>query len=120
MKRLLTIGGAVILAMAAGVLALRYQTAGKKTLLFTIPSDDGEYSLRIFMIGEPDFPFGSVTCEAVLSKGDTKLRAAPFTMANDGKIPDESQFETFWSSDSVTLLVKQEEADDQKILLPLE
>ena len=120
MKRFLIITGSVLAALAAGASFLRYQTAGKKTVLFEIPSEDGVHTLIVYMIGEPDFPFGSVTCEAALFSEGKCIRSETFTMPNDGKIPDESSIEVFWQDDSVTVIAHPEEADDRKFVLSFE
>ena len=112
----------VILGMilVGGAAALRYQTAFRKTLITEVSSDDGKNVLKLYRIGEPEFPFGSVTCEAILFRDGKRVRSESFRMANDGKNPDESSFTVVWSDTAVTVTVHPEEADDETLVFPLE
>ena len=109
--RLWAAAGAILL-FAAGITGLYFRPALKKTkLLENIQSEVG-HTLTVCMIGDTDFPFGSVACRAVLREGDKVLAAEDFSLHNDGKVPSPEDFQVSWQNDRVILRASSEEADD--------
>ena len=116
MKKLWIAAGAVLL-FAAGITGLYFRPALKKTVLLEDTRSDGGRTLIVCMIGEPDFPFGAVTCRAVLKEGNKVLAEEDFTLHNDGKVPSPEDFQVTWQNDRVILRASSEEADDVVLTL---
>jgi len=85
-----------------------------------VSSSHNDHTVVIYMVGEPDFPFGSTHCEAVLKKGKRTVRKESIELKNDGKIADETNFDIIWNTDSVTVIAKGEEMDDMEYTFTLE
>ena len=108
--------GAVLLA-AAGISGLYFKPSMKKTVLLEETGTGNAYTLTVYMIGDPDFPFGAVACSAVLKEGETVIRSQDFSLHNDGKVPSAEDFRVTWASDGVILRAHAEESDDVVITL---
>ena len=108
--------GAVLLA-AAGISGLYFRPSLKKTVLLEETGKDSAYTLTVYMVGDPDFPLGAVSCSAVLKEGEKVIRSQDFSLHNDGKIPSAEDFRVTWAKDGVILRVHAEESDDVVITL---
>lgn len=113
MKRL-----ASILIPAAVIIILLFSSAGRKeTMILSQSSDDGLHSVRIFMTGDPEFPFGSTYCRAVLYTGRSKTDETDIVLLNDGKTADEQNFRITWMQGCVMITASAEEMEDAQYIL---
>ena len=119
-KHGLWITAGTLLILAAGITGLYFRPALKKTKLMEDIQSEGGHTLAVYMIGEPDFPFGAVTCRAVLREGDKTLAAEDFSLHNDGKVPSPDDFQVSWQEEQVILRASSEEADDVVLTMKLQ
>ncbi len=113
MKRL-----TAILIPAAVIIILLFTSAyHKETLILKQSSDDGLHSVRIFMTGDPEFPFGSTYCRAVLYTGRSRTDETDIVLLNDGKTADEQNFRITWLQDCVLITASAEEMEDTQYTL---
>ena len=72
-----------VIGVFAGCIA--YESNYKKTEVYTEQSPDGCYTLRLYEVGDPVFPFGPVTARIVIedARGKT-IDACSFELNNDG------------------------------------
>lgn len=96
---------------------IKYKRSYSKSLVDTSLSNDGNYILNIFMIGEADFPYGKTHCLFNLSKYSTKLSELSFDVANDGAIVNSDNFLITWHEDNVMIVVSCAEQDDVTYIL---
>ena len=108
--------GAVLLA-AAGISGLYFKPSLKKTVLREDARAGSNQTLTVYMIGDPDFPFGAVACSAVLKDGEKVIASQDFSLHNDGKVPSAEDFRITWAEDSVILRAHAEESDDVVVTL---
>ena len=109
-----------IFAVLLGILVLlltlyggiKYRTSYAKTKIMASSSVNGQYNLVIYMIGEPDWPFGTTHCRFELFEENKRIVKYPFSIKNDGANAHEENFNVIWSSDSVSVTVSGEEQDD--------
>ncbi|MBR3866750.1 MAG: hypothetical protein IKM54_03025, partial [Butyricicoccus sp.] len=80
-------------------------------------SDDGQYSLTVSMIGEPDWPFGPTHCRFDLEKYGKRILRHSFSVRNDGASVSENNFTVVWNPDSVSVLVTGEEQPEDTYIL---
>ena len=104
----------IALILISGIL---WHTTPAPTEILTSSSQDGNYSLTVYMIGEPEWPFGPTHCRCDLLHNDKKLIEHPFSILNDGAIAHESNFAITWNADSVLLIVSGSEQSDAAYLL---
>lgn len=74
-------------------------------------SDDGIHSLRIVMVGDPEFPFGNTNCRAELYTERSRTAETEIVLKNDGKTADSGNFSVEWKSDCVQITAYAEEMD---------
>ena len=108
---------AVVLLSAIGFLI--YHKDHRKTKILTSSSEDERYQVVVYQIGDAEFPFGPGNCEIALYKENKKIDSEDVVLYNDGKNPDEDNFIVHWDTDSVEIIVKAEEADDQTVIFEL-
>lgn len=108
---------AAVLVTGLVVGTIIWRTDYAKTKVLTASSDDGQYSLTVCMVGEPDFPYGETHCRAELYKGGEKLTALDFSVQNDGAVVREDNFSVIWEETAVTLLASGTEQEDAAIVL---
>ena len=116
MKRIIVTG----LSMAAAIIivfiaAFTYKTKYCKTEVLQSISPDERFNLKIYMIGEPEWPFGPTHCRYDFCEGKRILEKYSDTIFNDGKIAVTEDFEIYWQKDSVNLIVHGEEQDDKTV-----
>lgn len=87
------------------------------TEILTSVSGDNCYSLTIYMIGEPEWPFGATHCRFDLTCDKKYLIEHPFSIRDDGSIARESNFDVIWNEDSVTVIVSGSEQKDKEYRL---
>ncbi len=120
MKTMFKIIGTVILAVLIIVMlfvgCIIYNNEYKKELAAEFKSIDSSYTLNVYQIGEPDWPFGSVQGRFVLKKGNNTLSDVKFTQHNDGGGIYIENENVRWKSDCVEILVN---GEGQEILYTL-
>ena len=107
------LAGIVLILIAAISLHTNYA----KTEILNYTSDDGTHKLVIYMIGEPDFPFGSTHCRFDLFEGDKRITKYAFDLLNDGANANESNFSITQGEDNITVSVYGSEQDTATYLL---
>ena len=113
MKRL----AAILIPAAAIIFLLFTYMSDRDTLITQQNSDDGTHSIRILMIGNPEFPFGSTNCRAELYTGQSKTAETDIVLLNDGKTADEENFRITWMQDCVVITASAEEMEDMEYIL---
>lgn len=108
-KRLLTIVLVVLVAAAVVVGSIIYVRDYRKTKVFT--SQSGSSTMTVYMVGEPDFPYGKTDCRLVLKTKGKDTVKEDFAVANDGAVVTEDNFEVEWRDNSVRLRVTGSEMD---------
>lgn len=97
------------------IAAFTYKTKYRETEVLQSASPNGIYNLKIYMIGEPEWPFGPTHCRYDLCEGDRILVKSPDTILNDGKNAIPENFDICWQEDCVNLIIHGEEQDDKAI-----
>lgn len=91
---------------------IKYRISYAKTEVVSASSMDGQYHLKIYMIGEPDWPFGPTHCRFELFDGEKRIKKYPFSVRNDGAFVHEANFKVNWGTDSVSITVSGEEQSE--------
>lgn len=102
-KRILAIVLVVLIAAALVVGSIIYVRDYRKTKVFT--SVSGTNSMTVYMVGEPDFPYGKTDCRLVLKTKGKDTVKEDFPVANDGAVVTEENFSVEWKDNSVRLRV---------------
>ena len=86
MKKVLkTIGiilGILILVLGIGMGFVLYEFNYKKTEI--LKESEGSYTLTMYQVGVPGWPFGPVNGEFILDKDGKKINTCSFSVRNDG------------------------------------
>lgn len=106
---------ALLLGGTGGVIL--YRTRYAKTEVTRDRSPDGRYTLTVYMVGEPVFPFGPARCRFELSEGRRKIVRYGFDVYGDGGPAVEDDFTILWSEDCATVTVAAEEQQDAVYVL---
>ena len=96
------------------IAAFTYKTKYCKTEVTKSMSPDGRHTLIIFMIGEPDWPFGPTHCRYDFYEGTMIKEKYSDTVFNDGKNACDGDFEIYWQEECVNLVVHGEEQKDKE------
>lgn len=96
---------------------IKYRTDYAKTQIKEEYSGDKQYILAIYMIGEPDWPFGATHCRFELRKGGKRITQYPFSIQNDGAMAHEGNFRIIWEKEKVSVVVSGEEQEDQTYVM---
>ena len=75
------------------------------------------YEVVLYAKGSPIWPFGPQDGKVVLSNQSGKIYEVDFTLDNDGKIMDESNWKVDWKEDRVIVTIIGEEQSDQNIVM---
>ncbi len=102
-KRILAIILVILVAAAVAVGSIIYVRDYRKTKVFT--SQSGSSTMTVYMVGEPDFPFGKTDCRLVLKTKGKDTVKEDFSVANDGAVVTEENFSVEWKDNSVRLRV---------------
>ena len=105
--------GILILPFLLLIGGFQYRVNYAKTEVVTSVSDDGQHSLTVYMIGEPDWPFGATYCRFDLRDGSKRIVKHPFSIHNDGVKADANNFVVTWHEDHAEVLVSAEEQPDE-------
>ncbi len=103
LKRVLIVILAVLIAAAITVGSIIYVRDYRKTKVFT--SVSGNSTMTLYMVGEPDFPYGSTSCRLVLKTKGKDTVKEDFSVKNDGAPVTEDNFTVEWKDNSVRLRV---------------
>lgn len=95
----------VLFLMVYGL--FKYQVSYKKTEISEYSHD--HYVLTIYMIGEPEWPFGRTHCSLVLKKENHKVIEYKFNVRNDGCSVSKNNFDVKWYEEYCLLLSNGEE-----------
>lgn len=95
-----------------------YKVAYRRTEVLS--SSNGEYNISIYMIGEPQFPYGCTKWGFSLYSGRRKIREEAHSLLNDGKIVRAENFLVIWDDDAVEIVASGSEEDDIRFVIPLE
>lgn len=108
-----------VLAVSVSVIigGFIYQTEFKQNEVNTYFSDDGTYSLTIYQIGDPDWPFGKTDCRFVLYGSGGTISTKDFSVYNDGGNVFDDNFNVQWHEDNVSITVNGEEQSDRTYIL---
>lgn len=96
---------------------IKWRTNYAKTEILTSSSEVGDYRLCIYMIGEPDWPFGETHCRFELFDNDKKIIKYDFSIRDDGAVARENNFDVIWNIDYVTVVVSGSEQEDKAYVL---
>jgi len=102
------------LILIAGIM---WRTSYAKTEILTSSSEDDNFNLTIYMVGEPDWPFGPTHCRFDLFSNDKMLVKYPFSIRDDGTVASEGNFEIVWNTDNVKIIVSGSEQSDVEYVL---
>lgn len=113
MKKII-LGFFLLIVVMAVVLigGMQYKMKYAKTEVTKETSEDGQYELIIYMIGEPEFPFGATHCRFVLNQEKTRISKRDFLLLDDGAVAREENFDIRWEKDSVIITVSGDEQAD--------
>ncbi len=103
LKRILTIILVVLVAAAVTVALIIYFRDYRKTEVFS--SVNGSSTITVYMVGEPDFPYGKTKCRLVLKRDGKDTVKEDFSLANDGAAARKDNFSVEWNDNSVRLRV---------------
>ena len=109
----------ITVSILLGVLAggIVYRTDYAKTEVVTCVSEDGRHTLTIYMIGEPEWPFGPTHCRVDLMEDSRRITKYPFSIRDDGAPAGEGNFRIGWHADGVRVTVSGSEQRDQEYML---
>lgn len=103
----------VVLLIVALLWHIYYITELEETKINEFYSDDGQYTLMMYQVGDPDFPFGSVSGKFELKKDGDLINAYAFSVADDGAGLQYNVPAIRWTDDSVMAIVSGSEQKDQ-------
>ncbi len=95
-----------------------YNVAYRRTEVLS--SSSGEYNISIYMIGEPQFPYGYTKWGFSLYSRRRKIREESHSLLNDGKIVTAENFIVIWDDDAVEIVASGLEEDDVRFVMLLE
>lgn len=109
-------------AVLAGILliilaAFRWQTNCAKTEVLSYTASDGTHKLIIYMIGDPDWPFGSTHCRFDLYEGNKRIVKYSFNIADDGANARDDNFTITEDSGGITVAVYGSEQGTETYIL---
>lgn len=121
MKKRLIQGVCVIGFFAIMIFALwvsfQYTYRYKKEVCDRAVSPDGRYELILQQIGEPDWPFGSVSGRLLLTEDGVEISETDFQLANDGGNIHSDCWKVSWQTDCAEVVLSGEEQADRQIWL---
>lgn len=109
----------VLLAVIVLALVIAACLIGKGTLITSQESPNGDYTVHLYQIGSPGWPFGAVSAKLVLenSEGDT-IDKVTFDLANDGGGVYEGNIEEIhWLQENVEIIMGEADTTKQYIYI---
>lgn len=116
-KLILKLLAAALFVAAAAAAWFVYVTEYRAVPAAEYVSPDGAWRVSVYMIGEPDFPFGPVKCRMDLLNGGKKISSAEAEVKNDGAKAGEENFEVLFTDEGAYITVKGDEMDDIHIIM---
>ena len=115
---LLVLAALIALVTADHVYVTEYKLTDKGTEF----SPDGQYSVSFQMVGTTDWPFGPTTAKVTVRKTDGNKRIKTFKtdIYDDGVSLSEYHWDVSRSNDSVTIVLKGSEQEDELYIVPLQ
>lgn len=107
----------VLFILVFAFLIFEYRLNYRKTEVLT--SSYGDCKLSLYMIGEPQFPYGYTKCGFSLYRGKKKLEEKSMSLLNDGKVLTEENFSVIWSESNLAITVFGSEQEDKKYIIRL-
>ena len=107
---IMAVSGCILLIFLIVLGSVIYRSRYRRTIIDTYNKD--QYTLTIYHIGEPDFPFGKSDCQLILTEGGRQIDKQDIELYKDGKFPDKENFTVKWQADGVRVIVHGEEQDD--------
>ncbi len=104
-KVILAISAVVFILLAISFGRIIYLIKFAKTEVLTTEADDGEHSLTVYQIGEPEWPFGLTHCRLDLYEGKKRIIKEPVAIADDGAVAYAGNFLITWQEDRVDVKV---------------
>ena len=92
----------------------------KEEILITSQiSPDGNYSIYLYQVGDPQWSFGSVGAKLVLKESNGKIvDEKEFSLANDGTMVHEDNLKSVvWLENEVKVLMDADEAPEKYFVL---
>ncbi|MBQ6568704.1 MAG: hypothetical protein IJL87_00425 [Clostridia bacterium] len=90
-----------VIAGAAVVTTHLSKEENSKTLIASYTN--GSYLLEIYSVGDVESSGGKADCRFIFKNGDETLCSYDFTVANNGKALQESNFRVSWGDDKVVV-----------------
>lgn len=81
----------------------------------TVVSPDTHYSVVLYQLGSPVFPFGSVRAEIRLEKDGEEIETYETEVADDGRNLGPENWTVTFSDDAVEILLHGSEQEDESI-----
>lgn len=100
----------LMLVLGIGLGFLLYEFSFKRMQI--LKESKGSYTLTMYQVGEPGWPFGPVNGEFVLHKGGKKVNTCSFSVSNDGGGLTSGSAVFKWEDDCIKILVSGEEQED--------
>lgn len=95
---------------AAGILVAIFIWLNRPKLIDT--NVNGDYTAELLALDSPDWPFGSQDGRLVLKKAGWTVCEQDFTLHNDGKGMDRSNWSVAWDDEKAAVTIKGEEQHD--------
>ena len=94
------------------LLVFRLMLRTGEKLVLSGQNKDGTYSIFIYEVGAPEFPFGEGRCQIVLKKGNITIENQEIVVYNDGKRLGKDNFKVNWLDDHANIIIHAEEMED--------
>ena len=112
----------IIVAIVVNCVRSYYISNVKMTEIDKSVSPDGKYSVTLFQVGEPEFPFGATHGAVVLSEildGGTEkiISKTNITIHDDGSILFPSRWDVSWEDDGAHVTLFGSEQEDEHIII---
>ena len=116
MKRkglLVLVVAATAVLFAAAVLKYRMDYRRTPVVSFT----EGGREVKVYQIGDPQFPFGQTRGRLVLLNDGRKVASVDFEVSDDGAVLQPQNFRVDWKADRVEITVYGSEQEPETITL---
>jgi len=112
LKKIAWAAGVILALMILAVGDFIYVTTYRITDIDVSLSPNGEHTLLLQSVGEPDFPFGYSHVRLLLIGRQSTIVDYRFDIANDGKWTAPEDWKVKWEDTCVIVTVSGEEQDD--------
>lgn len=116
-KNIITFLIVIVIAIVV-ILGLKdYRENRKKTSILS--SSYNGYTVRVYMIGTPVFPYGETSCRIDLLKNGKRVNQQSLSLLNDGAVVTEDNFVVEWNEEYVRVIAYASEMDEIEVTLAL-